>query len=127
MSAPECVQLDGLVILKIMKHAREALPDSISGQLLGLDVQGRLEVTGSFPMPPTTTTPIVNTRHYNKNAAVEVDDGEAARDDMEYQLQMMKLLREVNIDSNSVGWYQSVSNADLLQVCVKNMNEFSGI
>eukprot|EP00474_Spongospora_subterranea_P008974 CRZ09432.1 hypothetical protein [Spongospora subterranea] len=118
MSALESVQLDGLAVIKIMKHAHEALPDPVSGQLLGLDVAGRLEVTGSFPMPSANVVAAATARQqpWQRNGPAEVpDDDEAARDDMQYQLDMMKLLREVNVDSNSVGWYQSISNADLLQ------------
>ncbi|KAF9968333.1 Eukaryotic translation initiation factor 3 subunit H, partial [Actinomortierella ambigua] len=43
------VQLDAMVVLKIVKHCRESAP--VTGQLMGLDVNGVLEVTHSFPMP----------------------------------------------------------------------------
>ncbi|RUS23688.1 hypothetical protein BC938DRAFT_474765 [Jimgerdemannia flammicorona] len=45
------VQLDGLVVLKIIKHCREAYPTDVTGQLLGLDVHGVLDVTNCFPFP----------------------------------------------------------------------------
>jgi hypothetical protein len=38
------VQLEGLAMLKIVKHCKESLPDLVTGQLLGLDVESRLEV-----------------------------------------------------------------------------------
>ncbi|CAG8471748.1 5908_t:CDS:2 [Diversispora eburnea] len=75
----ESVQLDGLVILKIIKHCREFFPNTVTGQLLGLDVNGVLEVTNCFPFPGPT----------------------------KYQVDMMRCLREVNVDHNTVGWYQS--------------------
>lgn len=87
----ECVQLDGLVLLKIIKHCRQNLPDAVSGHLLGLDVKEKLEVTGCFPMPAAASS---------SKAAREEADAE------EYQMAMMKLLREVNADANTVGWYQ---------------------
>jgi hypothetical protein len=31
----------------------------------------------------------------------------SAAEDVEYQFEMMRCLRDVNIDSNTVGWYQS--------------------
>merc|ERR1711976_206311 len=37
-----------------------------------------------------------------------VDDEAAALDGHEFQLEMMKMLREVNVDNNCVGWYQSM-------------------
>jgi hypothetical protein len=39
------------VVLKIVKHCRESIPATVTGQLMGLDVNGVLEVTHSFPMP----------------------------------------------------------------------------
>ncbi len=45
------VQLEGHVILKIVKHCQECAPNLVTGQLLGLDVGQTLEVTDSFPFP----------------------------------------------------------------------------
>jgi translation initiation factor 3 subunit H len=91
------VQLDGLVVLKIIKHCQDHLPDIVTGQLLGLDVKHAgspevtLEVTNCFPFPSRT------------------DDQEEESDDAgaEYQLEMMRCLRQVNVDYNTVGWYTS--------------------
>jgi translation initiation factor 3 subunit H len=79
------VQLDGLVLLKIIKHASEKAPEAVTGLLLGLDIDQRLEATNCFPIP--------------------VDKGE--EDDGGHQIAMMKALAEVNVDNNTVGWYQS--------------------
>lgn len=78
------VQLDGLVLLKIIKHCTENVPEVMTGQLLGLDVDGKLEVTNCFAIPSN-------------------DDDNTD----EYQIEMMKNLRAVNVDNNTVGWYQS--------------------
>ena len=52
MAAPlKTVQLDGQVVLKIMQHCNEALPQLVTGQLLGLDVGLTLEVTDCFAFP----------------------------------------------------------------------------
>ena len=80
------VQLDGLVLLKIINHAKESAPDVVSGQLLGLDNHSTLEITASYPLPAALSS--------------------AAED--AYQLDMMKMLRQVNVDNNTVGWYQSL-------------------
>ena len=37
---------------KIIKHAREASSTMAHGLLLGLDLDGVLEVSNSFPLPP---------------------------------------------------------------------------
>lgn len=79
------VQLDGLVLLKMIKHCHENVPEVVTGQLLGLDVDGRLEVTNCFPVPTDTND----------------------EDSDEFQISMMKNFREVNVDNNTVGWYQS--------------------
>ncbi|KAI7867521.1 JAB1/Mov34/MPN/PAD-1 ubiquitin protease-domain-containing protein [Spinellus fusiger] len=79
------VQLDGLVVLKIIKHCRESYPNDVTGQLLGLDDKGALEVTNCFPFPS------------------DGDEDASAQ----YQLDMMRCLRAVNVDNNTVGWYRS--------------------
>ena len=45
------VQLDGLAVLKIVKHCTECQPSLVTGQLLGLDIGTSLEVTNCFPFP----------------------------------------------------------------------------
>mmetsp|Transcript_21826 Transcript_21826/g.32511 ORF Transcript_21826/g.32511 Transcript_21826/m.32511 type:complete len:316 (+) Transcript_21826:41-988(+) len=82
--AMDAVQIDGLALLKIIKHCNENKGESVNGQLLGLNVNGKLEVTNSFPGLPA-----------------DEKDHEAFLDSM------MKLLKQVNVDNNSVGWYQS--------------------
>ncbi|GLT98455.1 hypothetical protein SLE2022_159590 [Rubroshorea leprosula] len=83
------VQIEGLVILKIIKHCKDFAPALVTGQLLGLDVGSVLEVTNCFPFP------------------IREEDEEVEADGANYQLEMMRCLREVNVDNNTVGWYQS--------------------
>lgn len=82
------VCLSGLVALKIIKHCKENMPELVTGQLLGLDNATTLEVTNSFPF-------------------LSSQENEKDESDTEYQLEMMRCLRDVNVDSNTVGWYQS--------------------
>ena len=83
------VQVEGVVVAKLIKHCRDCLPSFVTGQLLGLDIGSTLEITYSFPFPSKS------------DVAGEEDD------DASYQLEMMRCLREVNVDNNTVGWYQS--------------------
>lgn len=83
------VQLDALVVFKIIKHCTESLPDLVTGQLLGLDVDNTLEITNCFPFP-------------NK-----VNDDNNDELGARYQIEMMDRLRDINVDSNTIGWYQS--------------------
>lgn len=85
----EVVQIDGLVVMKIIKHCNEMHLGNIGivqGALLGLVADTRLEVTHSFPFP---------------------FQSEDSVDDEDFQFGMMKRLREVNVDHQQVGWYQS--------------------
>lgn len=93
-SPVECVQIEGLVVLKIIKHCQEEGSggnELVQGVLLGLvDVSRKcLEVTNCFPFP----------RHTDEEEFDEVN----------YQLEMMKNLRYVNVDHLHVGWYQSTN------------------
>lgn len=78
--------------MKIVKHCHDSLPSMASGSLLGLAVEGGImEVTHAFPSPDSG----------KRNS----DDDEI---DEDYQMEMMRMLREVNVDNNCVGWYQSM-------------------
>jgi len=89
-------------VLKIVKHCQESLPNLVAGTLLGLDIKGGiLEITHAFPNPEPT------------KATGGDDDGAAVAssqvDGVDYSLEMLKMLREVNVDNNCVGFYQSIS------------------
>jgi len=90
-SSVEVVQIDGLVVMKLVKHCFELEASSsgsqiAQGALLGLVADTRLEVTHCFPFPCGS---------------------EEAVDEEEFQLTMMRRLRQVNVDHQHVGWYQS--------------------
>merc|ERR1711971_446676 len=83
--------MGGLAALKIIKHCQESPP----------------KITHAFPFPEPhddNKGDIVKTA----DEAANVDDEAAALDGHEFQLEMMKMLREVNVDNNCVGWYQSM-------------------
>jgi len=84
------VQIDALVFLQVMKHCRQHAPHTVTGQLLGLDVENTLQVTHSFGYVQRSD-----------ETAGHQEDGE------QYQMETMKQLREVNVDCNTVGWYQT--------------------
>ncbi|XP_064883115.1 eukaryotic translation initiation factor 3 subunit H-like [Oncorhynchus nerka] len=84
------IQIEGLVVLKMIKHYQEEGQGSevVQGVLLGLVVEDRLEITNCFPFPQHT-------------------EDDADFDEVQYQMEMMRSLRHVNIDHLHVGWYQS--------------------
>ncbi len=105
------VHLDGLTLLKIVKYCSDALPKMVAGSLLGLDQENVLEVTHSFPLPSST-------QKDSNEAGSVIGPGDTMTagglvsvpgpDGQDFQMEMMKMLREVNVDNNGVGWYQSM-------------------
>mmetsp|Transcript_21967 Transcript_21967/g.26490 ORF Transcript_21967/g.26490 Transcript_21967/m.26490 type:complete len:344 (+) Transcript_21967:37-1068(+) len=102
------VHLEGIALLKIVKHCQESLPQMVSGSLLGLSAgKGVLEITHAFPFPEAKN----DYKSDFVKAPTDDDDGQddaAGLEGHEFQLEMMRMLREVNVDNNCVGWYQSM-------------------
>lgn len=96
------VHIEGLALLKIVKHCHESLPHMVSGSLLGLGVgNGVLEITHAFPLP-------AGSDHHKQADKGDADDDAALTESEQFQMEMMRMLREVNVDYNCVGWYQSM-------------------
>jgi len=87
------VQLDGMVVSKIIKHTSEALSSVVHGLLLGLDLDGILEVSNSFPLP-----------HYAGD-----EDEKSTKNPGRYQASMLRSLKEVRADDSVIGFYQSTT------------------
>ncbi|KAG5185831.1 eukaryotic initiation factor 3H1 subunit [Tribonema minus] len=100
------VHMDGLAVLKIIKHCTEALPGMVAGSLLGLDQSATLEVTHSFPLPSAKKE--ADTGGEGGVGLARPADELSNLSGQDYQMEMMKMLREVNVDNNCVGWYQSM-------------------
>jgi len=94
------VELDGGAALKIIKHCTDAAPGLATGALLGLDIGESMDVTACFAFPNPASA-------QDGEYAYDADGAFAAEDGAQYQLDMMRCLREINVDSNTVGWYQS--------------------
>lgn len=87
------IQLDGMVVSKIIKHSSEAHSPIVHGLLLGLDIDGTLEVSNSFPLP-----------HHSND-----EDDKQAKNSGRYQASMLRSLKEVRADDSVVGFYQSTT------------------
>jgi len=96
------VQLDALVVMKVIKHCKDHLPEIVTGQLLGFGMSGTLEVTNAFPFPNRQSEG-EHEEQTQQGAVPAVAEESGA----EYQIEMMRCLREVNVDNNTVGWYTS--------------------
>jgi hypothetical protein len=81
------VQLEGLVVLKIIKHCQENFPMTVMGQLLGMDIDETLEITNCYPFMTQTV---------NASAGPEAGESAAAfeRIQQQYQRDMMFHVRE---------------------------------
>mmetsp|Transcript_26062 Transcript_26062/g.68488 ORF Transcript_26062/g.68488 Transcript_26062/m.68488 type:complete len:307 (-) Transcript_26062:164-1084(-) len=85
------IDIDALVMLQIMKHCKQHVPYQVTGVLLGLDIEDTLQVTHSYG-------------HIQKGEdQVRVNDEESEL----YSYDMLRKLRDVNVDSNTIGWYQT--------------------
>jgi translation initiation factor 3 subunit H len=79
--------------MKIIKQCRDFFPSPSSGHLLGLDVNGVLQITHSYPLPSSQ-------EDLPPGASLETER-------RRQQAVWIKTLSEVNVDNNMVGWYQS--------------------
>lgn len=95
--------------MKIIKHCAQTFPTTATGFLVGMDVQSNLQVTNSFPFP-TVEVPATDSHHDNQNTAANLTAAAPrSKANGAYQIEMIKKLREVNVDANNVGWYTSAN------------------
>ncbi|KAK4994430.1 hypothetical protein LTR66_005540 [Elasticomyces elasticus] len=104
------VQVEALVVMRIIKHSSQAFPSYATGSLVGMDVNGVLQITNSFPFPTVDSTSS-DDRHDNSNSAAAAP---RAKSNVAYQNEMIKLLREVNVDAQTTGWYLSTSMGNFI-------------
>lgn len=113
-SRVDAVHLSGVVVLKLIQHCRDRLPEIVTGQLLGLDRRDEngsciLEVTNSFP-------------YFNQEEDEASDQPQLGG--AEYQFEYMRCLREVNADYNAVGWYTSSVMGSYLSDAIESQFKF---
>ena len=90
--------------MKIIKHASQAFPTTVTGSIVGMDNGDKLEITNSFPFPAIDLPSDSHQDSSSLSAAAP-----RAKANTSYQTEMIKFLREVNVDANNVGWYTSTS------------------
>ncbi|KAF2866694.1 eukaryotic translation initiation factor 3 subunit 3 [Massariosphaeria phaeospora] len=107
------VLIEALVAIKIVTHSSKAFPTTATGSLVGMEVNGTLQITNSFAFP-TIDAPATDSHQDSK-----VDLAAAApraKANLAYQNEMIKFLREVNVDANNVGWYTSTSMGNFVNL-----------
>lgn len=89
--------------MKVIKHCQENFPMTVMGQLLGMDMDETLEITNCYPFM-SQPGGIAGT------GPDGIDLAAFEREQQQYQRDMMWCVREVNIDHQVVGWYQSTGS-----------------
>ena len=99
--------------MKIIKHCSQAFPTVATGSLVGMDVNGTLQVTNTFPFP-TIDLPATDSYHDNNAPSNYAAAAPRAKANTTYQAEMIRNLREVNVDANNVGWYMSANMGNFI-------------
>lgn len=94
--------------MKIIKHCSQTFPLVTTGFLVGMDAKSTLEITNSFPFPASEPPPS-DTYHDSNNISQLAAAAPRNKANGLYQNEMIKKLREVNVDANNVGWYTSAN------------------
>lgn len=90
--------------MKVIKHCQENFPMTVMGQLLGMDTDDTLEITHCYPFMSQPGTAASSGNDSNVDAAnFDVEQ-------QKYQRDMLYRAREVHIDHQVVGWYQSTGS-----------------
>lgn len=108
--------------MKLIKHCSQTFPTIATGSLVGMDVSGMLEVTNSFPYP---TPDAANTDGHQDSAQSLAASAPRTKANVAYQNEMIKYLREVNVDANNVGFYTSTSMGNFINASlIENLYHF---
>ncbi|KAF2706576.1 hypothetical protein K504DRAFT_385686 [Pleomassaria siparia CBS 279.74] len=114
----KAVQVEALVLLKIIKHSSTTFPTPATGSLVGMDVNGTLEITNTFSFPAIDAPAQDNNNNNNHqdNTSSLAAAAPRAKANVAYQNEMIKFLREVNVDANNVGWYMSTNMGNFINL-----------
>jgi translation initiation factor 3 subunit H len=99
--------------MKIIKHSQQTFPTVATGSLVGMEKNGTLEITNSFPFP---TVDVPSTDSHQDNSSNLAAAAPRAKANVAYQNEMIKFLREVNVDANNTGWYTSTSMGNFVNL-----------
>lgn len=99
--------------MKIAKHCASTFPTTATGSIVGMDQNGVLEVTNTFPFPTIDGT--TSDSHQNDASQVAAA-APRQKANIAYQNEMIRHLKEVNVDANNVGWYTSATMGNFLSL-----------
>lgn len=99
--------------MKITKHCSSTFPTTATGSLVGMDNNGVLEVTNAFAFP---TVDVASVDSHQNDASSLAAAAPRAKANIVYQNDMIRHLKEVNVDANNVGWYTSATMGNFINL-----------
>ncbi|OAA65571.1 eukaryotic translation initiation factor 3 subunit [Niveomyces insectorum RCEF 264] len=111
----QSVQVEALVVMKITRRCSTAFPTTATGAIVGMENKGVLEVTNTFSFLSADAAGLdgaatsTNDRGHQNDASALAAAAPRAKANIAYQADMIRHLKEVNVDANSVGFYTSAT------------------
>ena len=103
--------------MKIVKHCSASFPTAATGSLVGMDNDGLLEITNPFPFPTADLSGLDSVPGSHQNDASSLAAAAPrAKANIVYQNEMIRHLKEVNVDANNVGWYTSAAMGNFVNI-----------
>lgn len=120
-AAFKAVQVEALVVMKVARHASQAFPTTATGCLVGMEADSILEVTNTFAfpifeVPGQDASSAPHHHHHQPDPSALASMAPRQKPNAAYQAEMIRHLKEVNVDANSVGWYTSASMGNFLNL-----------
>lgn len=84
-----------------------------TGSIVGMDQNGVLEVTNTFPFPSGEG---VTADSRESDASMLAAAAPRQKANIAYQNEMIRHLKEVNVDANNVGWYTSATMGNFINM-----------
>ena len=111
--------------MKIIKHCTSTFPTTATGSIVGMDTNSTLQVTNSFPFLTADISPSDTHQNDHMSASNAASAAPRTKANIEYQANMIKALKEVNIDANNVGWYTSANMGNFInQSMIENQYHY---
>ena len=99
--------------MKIARHCSSTFPTTATGSIVGLDKAKALSVSNTFPFPSIDGTTADS--HQNDASALAAA-APRQKSNVVYQNEMIRHLKEVNVDANNVGWYTSATMGNFVNL-----------
>ena len=99
--------------MKIAKHCSSAFPSTATGSIVGMDQNGLLQISNTFPFPSGDSA----TSDLRENeASALAAAAPRQKSNINYQNEMIRHLKEVNVDANNAGWYTSATMGNFISM-----------